>query len=240
MSGGGQQTPQNALGGNTIFDTSANQFGAASDVYAGASQPGGIAQSMNAYINPWQRQVMDQSISRVVDNRDQSINRIGADAEAAGAFGGSRHGLLESTVFDAANRNIGELSGNLAMQGFNQAGNFGAQDINNQMNAAGGLAGLANQGFGMGQAIGAQQEQQGAQQQGMLQRIISGGNSQFDSYMGSPQDALNMELAALAGNPLMGENTQSYNPGMFDYVSLAAQTIGSKGGIWGGDKGGEQ
>lgn len=219
--------------GPSVFDAAAGQYGQAGGILSQLGQPGGIAQSMNAYINPFQNQVLDSSIGRLTQDRDVAINQIGAQAEAAGAFGGSRHGLVESELYGNVNRNIGELAGNLSMQGFNQAGLFANQDIQNQMQAAGGLSGLAGQGFGFGQAITAQQMQQGAQQQGLAQNILTGGNQQFDSLMNSPQDALNFQLAALAGNPLMGENVQSYKPGLFDYLSLAAQAIGGKGGSGG-------
>jgi len=253
-------------GGSNVFDAAADQFGEASGILSTIGQPGGIsqgigdfqqpgsiAQSMNSYINPFQQQVLDSAIGRITQDRDIAINQIGADAEAAGAFGGSRHGLVESELYGNVNRNIGELAGNLGLQGFNQAGMFANQDIQNQlqglglsgmfanqdiqnqMQAASGLSGLAGQGFGFGQAITAQQAAQGAQQQGLAQNIISGGNLQFDMLQNSPQDALNLQLAALSGNPLMGESTQSYKPGLLDFLSLGAQTMGgSKQGKFGG------
>ena len=228
MSGGGNSGDASFFGDN-VYDVAANQFGQASGILSNIGQPGGIAQSMNSYINPFQQQVLDNSISRLTDDREMSLNRVGADAEAAGAFGGSRHGLVESQIYDNTNRSIGELAGNLSLQGFNQAGQFANQDIQNQMQAAGGLSGLANQGFGFGQAITGQQGAQGAQQQALAQNILSGGNLQFDMLTNSPQDALNLQLAALSGNPLMGESTQSYKPGLLDFLSLGAQTVGGVG-----------
>jgi len=213
-------------GGGNVYNAAAGQFGQASGILSQIGQPSGIARSMNAYINPFQRQVLDSAIGRMTQDRDVAINQIGAAAEGAGAFGGARHGLVESQLYGDVNRNIGELAGNLSLQGFNQAGAFANQDIQNQMGAASGLSGLANQGFGFGQAITGQQAQQGAQQQGLAQNILSGGNLQFDQLQNSPQSALNLQLAALAGNPLMGENTQVFRPGLYDYVSLAAQIAG--------------
>lgn len=260
-----------------------SQLGQQPNVLSQYNQPGSIAQSMNAYINPFQNQVIDSAVGRLTQDRDISLNQVGAQAEAASAFGGSRHGLVESEIYSNTNRNIGELAGNLGLQGFNTAaqfgnldiqnrlqgtslagtfanrdnqnllqalglgssiagqdvnsllqsigmgGNFTNQDIQNRMAAAGGLSGLADQGFGFGQSITQQQAQQGAQQQQLAQNVISGGNQQFDALMNSPQDALNTQLAALAGNPLMGENTQSYTPGIYDYISLLLQTAGQIG-----------
>jgi hypothetical protein len=212
-----------------IFEQSQALMQGAGNTYADVQAPGAIARSMNQYINPYQQQVIDQTVGRMTDDRNNALMRVGANAGAAGAFGGSRHGLVESRMYDNSNRAIGEQVGNLSLQGFNTAAGLGAQDVNNQLAAAGGAANLGGMGFNQGMMVNQQQLQHGNQQQSLMQQILSGASRDFSGLLQHPYDMLNMQLAAAGQNPLMGNQSQQYTPGLFDYLSLAAQTAGGLG-----------
>lgn len=111
-----------------------------------------------------------------------------------------------------------------------------------RMSGASQLGNLANLGFGFGQQIGQQQMQQGAMQQSMLQQLINAAKNQYAGFTGSPQQSLQLPLAALGGLGNMGQ-TSSRQPGLFDYLALGAtafsdirlkqnvQLIGKLGGV---------
>ena len=122
------------------------------------------------------------------------------------------------------------------------------QNIANQMGGASGLlaaAGmggqLGQQGFDMGQAIQQQQMAEGGLLQGLQQMLLDNARGMFQGYTNSPLDYLNARSAAISGSPLNNARTQTdqYNPGLFDYLSLGMQGFGTAfpGGISGGGGG---
>ena len=74
---------------------------------------GPLAQTdMRPYMNKWNTQVINRTMNDMDRARQMTQNDIGAQATAAGAFGGSRHGLVEAEN----NRNFAQQAGNMAMQ----------------------------------------------------------------------------------------------------------------------------
>ena len=248
-------------------------------------QAGQLAgRNLSAYTNPYESQVVDQSLADLERTRLMQQNQLGAQASAAGAFGGSRQGIAEAetnrafadqaartasglrqagfqnaqqmagqdiaTQMQAALANqqaglqAGTTTANLQQQAAiasqaaqNQARQFGAQQAMtaqqlNQMaglqanqqrlGAASQLGQLGQQAFNTGQAISQQQMQQGLMQQGLQQSLIDAARGQYTGFTGAPQQALALPLAALGATPNQSTTTQSKNPGLFDYLSLAA------------------
>ena len=244
--GGGQPFPQGAFGtvpqaaSPNIYDQSAqNMAQATQNVGMGtglmASGAAPIASGMGMYQHPFENQVMgafQDDLSRQTAIQ-QSANQ--ARAAGSGAFGGSRHGLVEAQTNEAAQRNLGQFSAGLRSQGFNTAAQLSNQDIQNRMAAGTGMfagaglsSGIAGQQFGMGQDVADQQWRQGALTQGMNQMLLDDARNMFNQYVNQPQNLLDMRSAAASMSPLNQAQSQSssYEPGLFDYLALAAQTVG--------------
>ena len=215
--------------GPNVFDQSAGNLTQAGDTFGNIAGGDAAFDSMNKWINPYQQQVIDQTVGRMNDVTDRNLMAVGDQAQAAGAFGGSRHGLVESEVMDTSQRNIAEMVNQMSMQGFNTAAGLGRGDVSDMLSGAGGLGNTAGTGFDMGRAIGQDQMMQGGLQQALMQQILSGAGGQFDQMQNHPMNMLNMQLAALSGNPLMNESSQTYTPGMLDYLSMIGQTAGKVG-----------
>jgi hypothetical protein len=176
-------------------------------------------------------------------------------AQAAGAFGGSRQGLVEAQTNEAAQRQAGQLSANLYSQGFTQAQQAAQQDIATRMQAA-----LANQQAGIqgagvrmdagriggllaqqaGQAniqSAAALEAAGQARQQQQQAQLGAQYGQFLEKRGYPEQQLNIMLRAL-GMP-SGQTTVSTGPAGNPWMTglggaLAGGGIGSAlGGPWG-------
>jgi hypothetical protein len=227
MSGGGSNT--NAYAGAANALTGAGN--AATGAINAFSNVPTIASGISGYTNPY--------TSEVIGNATNDVNRLtqmqqqqnAANAARSGAFGGSRHGLVEATTNSEAQRNLADMAGNLRMQGFNTAANLSGQDIANRFTGASGLlSGAGTMGnlgmtaFNMGNTLETNQWNRGMQQQQMEQQRLNDAANMFANYTNSPNNYLQMLTSALSGSPLANATTTtgSYKPGLFDFLSLAA------------------
>ena len=204
MAGGGamQQATQSPVAGN-VFQTSSGLFNQ-------AAQGPNIGQ----FMNPFTQDVIGRTGMDMARQAAMQQNALGAQAGAAGAFGGSRHGVAEGTMLGDYGRAFGDIAANLRQGGFNTA----LQAAQNQQGIQSNLAG---QGFGFGQQIGQQQMQQGTMQQNTMQDIINAARAQYGGFAGAPQQSLTLPLAAV-GAANMGQQTQTttQKPGLLNFLSL--------------------
>lgn len=191
-----------------------NVFTQAAGAYNTALQGPNISQ----FMNPYTQEVMNRTAADINAAQQQAMNQLGQQASAAGAFGGSRHGIAEAQTNAGFTKQLADTSANLNMQGFNTA--LGAAQNQQQM-----MSNLAQQGFGFGQSLNQQQMQQGALQQAMQQMLIDAARGQYAGFTGAPAQSLTLPMAAV-GAANMGQQTQTTTnqPGLFDYLSLAAGT----------------
>tara|TARA_R110000744_G_scaffold115497_1_gene216121 strand:- start:3501 stop:4475 length:975 start_codon:yes stop_codon:yes gene_type:complete len=199
-------------------------------------QVGQIAGSdLSAYTNPYETQVVDQSLADLERSRLMQQNQLGAQASAAGAFGGSRQGIAEAETNRAFADQASRTASGLRQSGYQNAQQLAGQDIGRQMQAdqfgvqqrlgaASQMGQLGQQAFNTGQTINQNQMQQGLMQQGMQQALIDAARGQYAGFTGAPQQSLSLPLAALGAQPNQSTTTQQKNPGLFDYLSLAAST----------------
>jgi hypothetical protein len=77
------------------------------------------------YMNPYENQVVQNTLADIERARQGQISAEGAAATAARAFGGSRQGVTRSLIDEASLRNAGNLAAQLRQSGFAQAQNLG-------------------------------------------------------------------------------------------------------------------
>jgi hypothetical protein len=168
------------------------------DLYSGASVNRGairdvkpqslLSTDLGAYQNPFQSQVIDNTLGDLNRARQMQIQSDQDAAIGRGAFGGSRSALLESET----NRNFAEeaarASGNLRSQGFDRATSLAGQDIGRQFSAdqymsdADRAVAMQNATFG---------QQAGLARQGLLGDVAQN-QAQLDARrFGADQSALN-------------------------------------------------
>ena len=263
----------------------AQKFGYDPQQVAAQQAVGGI----ETYMNPYTQQVVDLAGQDIERQRQMAQNQLGSQAQAAGAFGGSRQGVAEAMTNSEFARQMAETTAGLRQQGFNTALGASQQDVANQMQAAfanqdafsraqefgqsaslqakianqnalaraqefgqgmtldaqranqsaaqqaaqlrlqgsSQLGGLGQTGFGIGQGILGMQQDFGRQQQMMNQGLIDAARGQYGGFTGAPQNALATRIGA-AGAGDMGQRTetQTRNPGLFDYLSAGASIYG--------------
>ena len=196
----------------------ANPFQRASTANMGAMQtfanPAAAAANL---MNPYENQVVQATMRDVGQQALKAQNVLGAQAQQAGAYGGSRHGIAEAEMAKNFTQQMADQSARMRQSGYNQA-------MNNAFTAAQGLQGAGQQAFGMGQAVNRQQMQQGAMQQAAMQSLIDAARKQYQGYAASPAAG----LATMFGGANLTRGTQgesqSYQPGLFDYLTTAASS----------------
>jgi len=181
--------------------------------------PQAFQQGVGDYMSPYIQNAVSAQEREAA--RQSAIQGQGQQAQAAqaGAFGGARDALQRSE----RERNLGNLQGDIAAQGFQNAFN----SAQNQYNT----------GFGQQQSLAGMQNQFGAQQQQLEQSKI---NQQIQNYATQQQYPM-MQLAnmsnLLRGLPMQASTVQGYqaapNP-MTQLGGLGLATAGIAGKLKGG------
>jgi len=110
---------------------------------------------IDRFFNPYTDQVVDTSLADIDRARQMQANQAAAQAQAAGAFGGSRGALMEAEIGRNALDQAARTAGDLRRQGFTQAAQLAQQDVGRRqqagmLNAQQALqAALANQRAGL-------------------------------------------------------------------------------------------
>ena len=174
------------------------------------SNPAAAAANM---MNPYDQQVVDATLRDVGSAAMMGQNVLDAQAQAAGAFGGSRHGVAQAEALKGYQQQALDKVGALRQQGYQQS-------INNAFNAASGLQNVGNQAFAMGNTLADRQMQQGQMQQAAMQNLINAGKQQFAGFTGMPQQNLNALLSTISAQPNLAGETKSFQPGLFNYLQF--------------------
>jgi len=174
------------------------------------SIPGG---DLSSYLNPYQSSVIDQSNAELERQRQTMQTQNAYAASQAGAFGGSRHGIVDAEN----NRNFSKMAQDntnaLLNQGYDRATGLMTSDLDRAMQA-----GLANQNTATGlysgdadrrqQAALANQAAENASAQSNADRINAAQqyNSQAD-WTARNADAERRQAAAIANGQFSQANT---------------------------------
>lgn len=198
---------------------------------------------MQQYMNPYESQVVQQSLGDLERSRQMAQNVGGAQATAAGAFGGSRHGIAEAETNRAFAEQAAQTASGLRQAGYGSAQQLArAADLANQqaqlsgaqfrLGAAQQLGGLSNLGFGMGRQIQQDMSTQGAMQQALQQQLINAAKGQYAGYTGAPAQSLTYMGQALGTTPY--SQTQTTTPGLLDYIAGIGSAYGTYKGLYPG------
>lgn len=209
---------QNAMGG------AANVMGYnPSQVQAQSFLQGNIGQ----YMSPYTQQVEQAAMGQLNDQRLRALNQTGDQAKAAGAFGGSRHGVMEGVVNTETAKQAGMLSAQLRDQAYRQgmsamesdmARNMQAQQLNQSAGLQG--AGLNLQGaatYGDLARVGtdtymkelAAAQGAGNFQQSMDQLGLDAQRQLYNEMRAYPIEQLDLRLNALGMTPYGSSTTQT-------------------------------
>lgn len=234
---------------NPFAQASGAQQGALAGTAAGMTyQPSQVqaadsAQLIGNFQNPYESQVVQQTLADIGQAQSMALNQMDAQATAANAFGGSRHGVADAQTRLGFGKQATNAVGQLRQQGFNTAlaaaqNQAAAQNAAQQANQMAGLQGaqlrlgaanqlgnLGRQSFGYGQQIQQQQAREGAMQRQIQQQLIDQARGGFQRYTGAPAQGLQTLLGTLTGVPNVQGQSSSFNPGLFNYLQLGASMM---------------
>jgi len=203
------------------------------------------------YMNPYTQNVIDAQAADVLRNAQIGIGNLGAQAQAAKAFGGSRHGIAEAEIGRGVTDILGQQSAALRGQAFQNAQAAAQQDIANRLAAdqfnvqsglsgqqarlaaAGQLADIGQTGFNMGQTVQQNLYAQGALQQAVQQALIDEAKQQYAGYVGAPANTINYLSNAIGAVPQGGGGTTTQtgtsDGGLFGALSSIGGFVGALG-----------
>lgn len=201
------QQGEDAMRNNAMGGMGANQQAQQMAQQGSNFLQGDIAQ----YMNPYQDQVIDRTMQDMERQRQMQTNNIGDRAAAAGAFGGSRHGVAEAETNRGFADQMGNMSAQLRNQGFDTASNLMGQNMDRQL-----------QGAGLMGQLGQQQQQMGMQGSQALMNLGLG-QQQFGQQQLDAQRNLGMERQQLLNQSL------GINPGGGAGMTSSGQSSSSPG-----------
>lgn len=191
----------------------------------GVTAPNFLQGNIGAYMNPYIENVENAALSRLQGATQMAVNRIGDQALAARAFGGSRQGIAEGVALGEAARSAGELSANLRSQGFGQAAQLlqtdqqralqaqlanqqaGLAGAQQRLSAAGQLADLSGEFQRSRQLDAALLENIGQQRQAQQQAALDEAYRRFQEQQNYPIEMLNLRLGATSATPYSTTST---------------------------------
>lgn len=162
------------------------------------------------FMNPYLEEVVDNTAQDIERQRQMAINNIGAQAQGAGAYGGSRQGVVEGVTNAEYGQMAANTLGNLRLQGLNTA----MADRNARLNAANQLGGLAGGAFDASRAITSDMLNQGLLQQNNQQALIDAARGDFSNYANYPYAMVDMFGNVINSTPSSTSTTQTNNPGL--------------------------
>ena len=182
--------------------------------------PSLLETDLSAYQSPFTQQVIDTSLSDLDRARQMAVGRDQDRAISAGAFGGSRSGVLEAETNRAFAEQAARTAANLREQGFRQALGAAESDLSRSMADRRFQAGLlgniqAEQARRLGLLSGI-----GAQQQALQQRALDVPFQEFQRALAFGPQQLGL-LSAAAGSPFFTGSSSQYQPSQLEGINAA-------------------
>ena len=180
---------------------------------------------MAQYMNPYTDQVIRANETDVLRGANMGLDMLGAQAQASGGFGGSRHGVAMGEIGRGMTDTLARTSAGLRQAGYQNAQQAAGQDISNNFssqmaNQAGGQFDvstnlqrqLANQGAGL------QASQQN--QQNQLQANLANQQNNLQARLANQQTGMQGQLS----NQANALQAQGMNQGYGMQGALANQS----------------
>ena len=179
-------TPTNVAGSNV------NPLGLSSQVTPNQL----LNANIGAYQNPYTNQVIKANETDILRGANMGLDMLGAQAQAAGGFGGSRHGVAMGEMGRGVAQQLAQSSAGLRQAGYGNAQQMALQDINNNMQ--GQLANQQASQFDIGTNMQGQLANQGNSMQAGLANQQAGMQGQLANQQAGMQDINNQLQAQLA------------------------------------------
>ena len=165
------------------------------------------AKGYQQFMSPYQKEIIDTTMQEYDIQAGRGRQQIRDNAYNVGAFGGARQGVEMGTYQSESDRNRAALLAGLTGQGYQQALAQQQQQLANLQGQATYETGLAQQGIGSLQALGAEDQ---ALEQQKLNQLALGAQQGYQLPMQRMTDVANI-YGTIAG-AMPGSPTQPFQP----------------------------
>ena len=180
------------------------------------------------YMNPFLQGALDPTLRAIREQQTQTLQGLGSQAQAAGAFGGSRQGVVEAEALKGYGQQMGDVIGTGYAQAFDRATNLMGDEQARQLAGASALSQAANQLRSVGYADADVLRTLGAEERGLTQ---SGMEADYNEYLRSqafPYQSLQARLSPLGfGAQVAGAAPTYQQPSQFQSLLGNLGSIGS-------------
>ena len=220
---------------------------------AGSYDPRLLSQAnVQEYMSPYLEGALDPTLRAIREQQTQTLQGLGAGAARAGAFGGSRQGVLEAQTLGQFDQQMGDVIGTGYQQAFDRAMGYASSDVDRlneaqlrqeamrqaaagiQAQGAAGLSQAANQLRQVGFADADVLRTLGAEERGLTQ---SGMEADYQEYLRSqafPYQQLQARLSPLGyGAQVAGAAPTYQQPSQFQSLLGNLGAIGSTAYMFG-------
>lgn len=180
------------------------------------------------YMNPFLEAALDPTLRAIREQQTQTLQGLGSQAQAAGAFGGSRQGVLEAQTLGRFGQQMGDVIGTGYAQAFDRATDLMGDEQSRQLAGASALSQAANQLRQVGYADADVLRTLGAEERGLMQSQLE---SDYQDYLRSqafPYQSLQARLSPLGyGAQVAGAAPTIQQPSQFQSLLGNLGSIGS-------------
>lgn len=177
--------------------------------YNTVANSGNTSDYISTYMNPYEQDVVDTTMKDLQKQNNIMLNQNKANADAAGAFGGGRHGLVDATTNQTTMDTMASTAANLRNTGWSKAADL--------------AAGHVGQNMSRGQTLGNMQQQDLANRfQNFNSKLAQGeammGASESDIGNIFKRAGFNNDTLATIANGMQGLGQTQWNAGK-DFLS---------------------
>lgn len=204
-----------------------------------ASQVAGFSYAdpaaVQARMNPYIQQALDPALRQLQEQQTQALQGVNARAAQAGAFGGSRQGVLEAEALKGFGQQASDLLARGYASAFDRATDLMGQEARQQLAGASALSGAANQLRQLGFADADVLRTLGAEERGLQQAQMESDFSEFLRSQAFPAQQLTARLSPLGyGSQVATAAPTIQQPSQFQSLLGNLGAIGSVAGMVGG------
>lgn len=180
------------------------------------------------YMNPYLQAALDPTLRAIREQQTQTMQGLGSQAQAAGAFGGSRQGVLEAQTLGRFGEQMGDVIGTGYAQAFDRATRLMGDEQARQLEGASALSQAANQLRQLGYADADVLRTLGAEERGLQQSQMDADYQQYLRSQAFPYEQLQARLSPLGyGSQVAGAAPTYQQPSQFQSLLGNLGAIGS-------------
>lgn len=161
---------------------------------------------LSGYMNPYQDQVIDAALGDIERSRQMQRVNDAQGATAAGAWGGSRHGVADALTTESAQRTAANTAASMRADAFNNAANLFQQDANRDFAAQQANANLGLSGAQFGLSAAGLLGQLGAQDRQFAQDALDRQYNEFLRGQDDPFKRSQVLLGLLGQTPMIQDS----------------------------------